>query len=126
VICALLLGFWWMLLAVGERRFGSDFRALKLGRVLGSILTVSIVLGLVFDAAVVQNLTLLAMLGFFLQGAAVLHAWAHVKRWHPALLAPVYVLLLMPGLNVLLVLLVGMMGLVDQWFDLRAAMRSQT
>jgi hypothetical protein len=126
VVCALLLGFWWALLAAGERRFGAEFRELKLGRVLGSIATVSIVLGLVFDAVVVQNLTLLAMFCFLLQGIAVLHAWAHVKRWHPALLAPLYLLLLMPGPNVLIVPALGMMGLVDQWFDLRTRMRSRT
>jgi hypothetical protein len=126
IIGALLIASWWASLAAGQRRFGHEFRQLKLGRLLGVIATVLVVLGLVFDAPVVQNLTLLAMLGFLLQGVAVLHAWAHAKRWHPALLVPMYLLLLMPGLNVLIVLPIGMVGLVDQWFDLRARMRPQT
>ncbi len=119
----LLLGYWWSLLAAGQRRFGHDFRQLKLGRMLGAIGTAVPLIGLVFDAPVVQNLTPLAVLAFGLQGVAVLHAWAHAKRWNPALIAPIYVCLLLPGLNLLLVLSVGMLGLVDQWFDLRASLR---
>jgi hypothetical protein len=42
------------------------------------------------------------------------------------LLAPLYLLLLMPALNVLVVLPLSLVGLVDQWFDLRASMRAQT
>jgi hypothetical protein len=123
---ALLLGSWWAFLAAGEKRFGDEFRQLKLGRLLGVAATVSIALGLVFDAPVVQNLTLLGLLAFLVQGVAVLHAWAHAKQWHPMLLAALYLLLLMPGLNVLIVLPISMMGLVDQWFDLRASLRPRT
>jgi len=125
VIGALLLGFWWTLVAAGQRRFGHEFRQLKLGRVLGAIATALVALGLVFDAALVQNLTPLALLGFLVQGVAVLHAWTHAKRWHPASMGLLYLLLLMPGLNVLIVLPVSMLGLVDCWFDLRASLRAQ-
>jgi hypothetical protein len=126
LIGALLLGYWWTTLAAGQRRFGHEFRRLALGRLLGIVTTALIVLGLVFDTEVVQNLTPLALFGFLLQGVAVLHAWAHAKRWHPGLLAPLYLLLLMPALNVLVVLPLSLVGLVDQWFDLRASMRAQT
>jgi hypothetical protein len=126
VIGALLLGYWWALLAAGQRRFGQEFRRLALGRSLGIFATALIALGLVFDSNLVQNLTPLALFGFLLQGVAVLHAWAHAKRWHPGLLAPLYLLLLLPPLNVLVVLPLSMVGLVDQWFDLRASLRPQT
>jgi hypothetical protein len=126
VIGALLLGYWWSSLAAGQRRFGEEFRRLALGRSLGIVATALIVLGLVFDSELVQNLTPLALFGFLLQGVAVLHAWAHAKRWHPGVLAPLYLLLLMPPLNVLVVLPLSMVGLVDQWFDLRASLRPQT
>jgi hypothetical protein len=121
VIGALLLGYWWVTLASGERRFGAEFRALKLGRVLGAAATALVLLSLVFDAAVVQNLTPLALLGFVFQGLAVLHAWAHAKRWHPGLLAPVYVLLVTP-LTVVVVLGLSVIGLVDNWFNLRRSL----
>ena len=121
---ALLLAYWWFALAAGDRRFGAEFRSLKLGRLLGTLATTIIVLGLVFDAAVVQNLSALALLAFVLQGLAVLHAWAHSKRWHPGFVAPVYVLLVTP-LMVLMVLGLSAVGLLDNWFDLRARLRSQ-
>jgi hypothetical protein len=119
VIGVLLLGFWWASIAAGERRFGHEFRQLKLGKLLGGAATAVVALGLVLDAPLVQNLTLLAMLSFLLQGVAVLHAWGHAKGWHPAVLAGFYLLLLVPGLNVVMVLPISMVGLVDQWLDLR-------
>jgi hypothetical protein len=126
VVGSVLLGYWWMTVAAGQRRFGHEFRQLRLGRVLGTVATALIASGLVFDVQLVQNLTPLALLGFLLQGIAVLHAWAHWKRWPPGLMAPLYLLLLMPGLNVAIVLPISMVGLVDQWFDLRAKLRPQT
>lgn len=126
MIGTLLLAYWWALLAAGQQRFGDEFRQLKLGRVLGAVSTVLIALGLVFDVELVQNLTPLALLGFLLQGIAVLNAWVHARHWHPALMVPVYLLLLLPGVNVLLGLPISMMGLIDQWFDLRAPLRPQT
>jgi hypothetical protein len=126
LVGTLLLGYWWFLLATRQRRFGQEFRRLALGHVLGAIATALIVLALAFDFELVQNLAPLALLGFVLQGVAVVHAWAHAKRWPPALMAPLYVLLLMPALNVLVVLPLSVVGLVDNWFDLRALIRPQT
>jgi hypothetical protein len=121
---ALLLAYWWFALAAGDRRFGAEFRQLKLGRLLGMLGTTVIVIGLVFDTALVQNLSALALLAFVLQGLAVLHAWAYAKRWHPGLVAPVYVLLVTP-LMVLVILGLSALGLLDNWFDLRARLHSQ-
>ena len=121
---ALVLAYWWLALAAGDRRFGAEFRSLKLGRLLGILATTVIVLGLVFDAALVQNLSALALLAFVLQGLAVLHAWAHAKRWHSGFVAPVYVLLVTP-LTVVVVLGLSAVGLLDNWFDLRARLRPQ-
>jgi uncharacterized protein YybS (DUF2232 family) len=83
-----------------------------------------VALGLVFDTALVQNLSALALLAFVFQGLAVLHAWAHAKRWHPGLVAPVYVLLVTP-VRVLVIFVLSAVGLLDNWFDLRARLRSQ-
>lgn len=123
VVLALLLTYWWLTLAGTERRFGAEFRRLRLGRVLGATATLLMVLALVFDSPLVQNLLPLALVSFALQGLAVLHAWAHAKRWHPALLAPAYVLLVTPPTFMLAVFVLGTMGLVDNWFNLRASLR---
>jgi hypothetical protein len=122
LVGALLLAYWWSLIAARQRRFGQEFRRLALGRVLGAIATLVIVLGLASRVEVVQNLLPLALLGFLLQGVAVVHAWAHAKRWPPALVVPLYVLLLTP-VNVLVVLPLSLIGVVDNWFDLRALIR---
>jgi hypothetical protein len=124
LVGALFLAAWWIGLAKGEKRFGAEFRRLRLGRLLGVLATVVVVLGLVLDLPLVQNLGALALLAFLFQGLAVLHAWAHAKRWHPSLVAPVYVLLVTP-LTVLVVLVLSAVGLLDSWFDLRASLRPQ-
>jgi hypothetical protein len=125
LVGALLLAYWWSLIAARQRRFGQEFRRLALGRVLGAIATLVIVLGLASGVELVQNLVPLAVFAFLLQGIAVVHAWAHARRWPPGLVAPLYVLLLMPAVNVLVGLPLSVVGVVDNWFDLRALMRPQ-
>ena len=124
LVGALLLAYWGSLIAARQRRFGQEFRRLAMGRVLGAIATLVIVLGLASGVELVQNLVPLAALGFSLQGVAVVHAWAHAKRWPPGLVVPLYVLLLTPAV-VLVALPLSLVGVVDNWFDLRALIRPQ-
>jgi len=126
LVGTLLLGYWGFLLATRQRRFGQEFRRLALGRVLGTIATLVVVLALAFDFELVQNLAPLALLGFVLQGVSVVHAWAHARNWPPGFVVPLYVLLLVPALNVLVVLPLSVIGVVDNWIDLRAWIRPQT
>jgi uncharacterized protein YybS (DUF2232 family) len=121
LVCPLLLGYWWLVLASGQRRFGAEFRSLALGRMLGAGATLAVAVGLVFDNELVQNFRFLALFSFLFQGLAVIHAWAHAKRWHVGIVAAVYVLLLTP-----LTVVVSLVGLVDNWFNLRAPLRAQT
>jgi hypothetical protein len=120
----LFLAYWWLSIAASQKRFGQEFRTLRLGRILGVAATAVVALGLVFATALVQNLTALALAGFVLQGLAILHAWAHAKRWHLGFVVPVYVLLVTP-LMVVVLLALGALGLMDNWFDLRARLRAQ-
>ena len=122
----LLLGYWWLTLAAGQRRFGAEFRALTLGRFVGALATVLIVLGLVLKSELVQNLTPLAWMGFLFQGLAVVHSLAFARRWHPALLAPLYVLMVLPPLSGIVGSALSAVGLVDNWFNVRARMRPKT
>ncbi len=124
VMGPLLLAAWWISAASGQKRFGKEFRALKLGRFLGNVATAIVALGLVFPTGLVQNLSALALAGFVLQGLAILHAWAHAKRWHLGFIAPVYVLLVTP-LMVVVLLALAALGLMDNWFDLRARLSAQ-
>jgi hypothetical protein len=125
LVGTLMLAYWWSQIANRQRGFGQEFRNLALGRVLGVVATLVIVLGLASGVELVQNLLPLAGFGFLLQGVAVVHAWAHAKRWPPGLVAPLYVLLLLPAVNVLVAVPLGVVGVVDNWFDLRSLIRSQ-
>ena len=116
----LLLGYWWSTVASGQPSFGAEFRQLKLGRWLGSTATLVAALGLVFNAPLVQNLLPMAVVGFLFQGLAVTHAWVHAKQWHPALLVVLYLLLVVPPVAIV----VTVVGLVDNWLDLRKPVRS--
>lgn len=116
----LFLAFWWCTVADGRPRFAVEFRQLKLGRWLGSAATLIVVLGLVFDAPLVQNLRAMAVFGFLFQGLAVTHAWVHVKQWHSALLVVFYVLLVLPPVTIA----VTLVGLADNWLNLRKPIRS--
>ena len=116
----LFLTYWWCTVAEGQPRFAVEFRQLKLGRWLGSVATLVVVLGLVFDAPLVQNLRAMAVFGFLFQGIAVTHAWVHAKQWHSALLVVLYVLLVLPPVTIA----VTVVGLVDNWLNLRKPMRS--
>jgi len=129
VLCALamalFLAYWLCGIAVGDTRFGKEFRELRLGRSLGIPAMVLITAGLVLGAPLVQNLAALALVGFVFQGLSVMHAWAHARRWHAALVAGVYVLLITP-LTGVVVLGLSAVGLMDNWFDLRAPLRPRT
>ena len=116
----LFLAYWWCTVADGQPRFAVEFRQLKLGRWLGSVATLMVVLGLVFDAPLVQNLRAMAVFGFLFQGLAVTHAWVHAKQWHSALLVVLYVLLVLPPVTIA----ITVVGLVDNWLNLRKPMRS--
>jgi len=116
----MLLAYWWCTVADGRRRFAVEFRQLKLGRWLGSMATLVVLLGLVFDAPLVQNLRAMAVFGFIFQGLAVTHAWFHARQRHSALLVLFYVLLVLPPLTIA----VTVVGLVDNWLDLRKLTRS--
>jgi hypothetical protein len=119
-VTVLFLAFWWWTVADGQPRFAVEFRQLKLGRWLGSAATLVVLLGLVLDAPLVQNLRAMAVFGFLFQGLAVTHAWFHARHWRLALLFVFYVLLVLPPLTIA----VTVVGLVDNWLDLRKPTRS--
>ena len=125
LVGALLLGYWWMTLAIGQGGFGREFRELKLGRVLGFPAMVLVSVGLVVDVALVQNLSVIALFAFLFQGLAVMHAWAHLKKWHPALVWAAYILLI-PPLSWIGIFGLAAAGLLDNVFELRARARTPT
>lgn len=125
LVVALFLGYWWACLVSSPGKFGMDFRELRLGRMLGIPGTLVMATSLFLDVALVQNLFPLILFGFCFQGLAVTHAWAHAKRWNPALLLVIYLLLVSP-LTAVVILALSSMGLTDNWINLRSPLRTAT
>jgi hypothetical protein len=124
LVAAGFLSQWWSSLITPVRSFGNQFRALRLGRILGIPATLVMVLGLVLDIPLIQNLSPLALFAFGFQGLAVLHAWAYARHWRSGVIVPVYVLLMTPLVGVILLAL-SAVGLVDSWFNLRAPLAAR-
>lgn len=122
LVGALFLGCWWYSLAEPETYFGIQFRALRLGRVLGIASMVVVTAGLVSDAALIQNLIWIALFSFLFQGLAVMHAWGHAKHWHPGLFGLAYVAFVTP-ISVVLITVLSAIGLLDNVFALRSRLR---
>jgi hypothetical protein len=122
LIGALMLGYWCAGLAGAQGQPGAEFRSLRLGKFLGVPATLLMASSLVLDATFVQNLFPLVLGAFCVQGLAVTHAWVHAKRWNPAVLLLMYLLLVSPLMAVMLLVL-GSMGLTDNWINLRAFAR---
>ena len=122
LVAALMLGYWWYALIGEGVRFGPDFRALKLGRVAGIVLMTLIVADLFLDAELIQNVAPMAVIGFLFQGLSVLHARAHNDKWPRAVIVLIY-FTFVPWTYVALMGL-SAIGLVDNFFDLRARPRT--
>ncbi len=121
LVGAACLGRWWYALAQADLDFGSEFRALRLGRILSAPATVLVIVGLLTNFMLLENVIPVMLLAFLFQGLAVAHAWSHARSWHPALLTGVYILWLLPTpLAAAVSVLLSSVGLVDSWIDLRA------
>lgn len=124
LVAGLFLTYWWLSLMRSDVAFGPEFRVLKMGRVLGVPALVLISIGLVLDTPLVQNLTPLVLFAFLFQGLAVMHAWAHAKKWHPLLVGLIYLLFVTP-LTGVTILGLSVVGLLDNVFNLRSPLRAQ-
>lgn len=124
LVAVMLLGYWWFALARAEVGFGTEFRALKLGRVLGILAMILVTVGLVVPVPVVQNLSPIALFAFLFQGLAVMHAWAYAKQWQPVFVWPVYLLLILPWTSWIALLGLSAVGLLDNIFDWRSRLRA--
>ena len=125
LVSALLLGSWWASLMREEAQFGPEFRELRLGRFLGIPATLLMAASLVLDGPPIRNLFPLVLCAFWFQGLAVIHAWGWAKRWRTAFMALIYVLLL-PPFTAATILVLASVGLVDNWFELRAPLRAKS
>jgi hypothetical protein len=121
LVSAACLGRWWFSMTDEKLDFASEFRALKMGRILSVPATVIVVAGLLSNLLMLENVIPIMLLAFLLQGLAVAHAWSHGRDWHPAVLTAIYILWLLPTpLAAAVSVLLSSVGMVDSWVDLRA------
>jgi hypothetical protein len=124
LLAALMLGYWWFSLVQSSADFGADFRSLKLGRIAGIGLMALVIAGQLVDVQLIQNLAPMAVISFLFQGLAVMHARSYRGKWPRALVVVVYVMLVSPWTFIAITAL-SVVGLVDNFFDLRAPAKSQ-
>ena len=121
LVAAACLGRWWFTMTSEQLDFGSEFRALKMGRILSVPATLMVIAGLLSNLVALENVIPVMLLAFLLQGLAVAHAWSHGRSWHPAVLTGIYILWLLPTpLAAAVSVLLSSVGMVDSWVDLRA------
>lgn len=124
LIGCLLLGRWWQALLFNPGGFGEEFRQLKLGRAMAGVVLLIAAAYMLWQLVegsgngLLRDLLALAQVAFALQGLAVVHAVARSKGLQRGWLLALYVLLLL--LTGPLVLLLAMLGLLDNWFDFRS------
>lgn len=121
LIGCLLLGRWWQALLFNPGGFGDEFRQLRLGRNLAlAVALIAIVQMLWQESAnvLLRDLLMVAQVGFALQGIALVHALVKLKGMHRGVLILMYVLLILMMGPV--VLLLAMLGVMDNWIDFRS------
>jgi hypothetical protein len=120
-MAAVFLGSWWAGPAGGQS-FGQEFRSLRMGRVLGVFAGVMGVLFLIGLRSTVDDLLLVLGTGFVIQGLAVIHWHGKSREWpKPWPLALYLPLALVPAIAVPELLLLALLGLVDNGYSLRPA-----
>lgn len=118
-VVALFLGSAWSG-TIDGREFGSEFRALRMGRVLSLATAGAALLLLTGQRGTADDLLLVFASGFVLQGLSVMH-WHGTERQWPRLwsLALYLPMALLPAVAVLELLGLAIVGLVDNLYDLR-------
>lgn len=112
---AILLGRWWDSLLHSPGAFGVEYRRLKLGVVLGSLVTVSIVAALLSDSLLVASFAWIAVPALTFQGLAAAHRSKARGSLSQGWLAAIYVVLIMPLSTWIAVIVLAIWGFVDNW-----------
>ncbi|MGM0593883.1 MAG: hypothetical protein ACQETD_05035 [Pseudomonadota bacterium] len=118
LIGSLFLGRWWQGLLYNPGGFGDEFRRLSLGRPL-TLLALPLVAAMAMaeQHLLYQDLIVVLMVPFALQGVAIIHALVKQRDAGVGWLVAVYIMLFIATGQMALVLAVA--GAVDNWFDFR-------
>jgi len=117
---SLLLARSWQAALYNPGGFGTEFRSLRLGRVAALLATLICALAFATRGHLLVNLAAVVLTLYLFQGLALVHGVIAIRRMAAGWLFALYGLLLflMPQM----MLLLGALGMVDAWIDLRARM----
>ena len=115
VLGALFLGCWWQSLLEAPGRFGTEYRQLRLGRVLGVCVTVLFVAAFFADSVLLASLAWVAFAALSFQGLAAAHRSKARGSLNRGWLAAIYVLLIVPLSMSVTVLVLAVWGFADNW-----------
>ncbi len=118
-LCAVLLARWWQSLLHTPGAFGLEFRELRSGVVLGTLLIMISVAALIVDAAWLDSMAWVAMMGLAFQGLAVAHRRKAEGQLQRGWLVAIYVMLIVPLFSFITVALLAGWGLADFWRRMR-------
>ena len=118
-LCAVLLARWWQSLLHSPGAFGREFRELRSGMVLGSLLIAIVVAALCIDTAWLDSMAWVAMMGLAFQGLATAHRYKAKGRLQRGWLVAIYVMLVVPVFSFVTVALLAVLGSADFWRRMR-------
>ena len=110
---ALLLARWWQSLIGQTGTFAAEFRALRLGRVLGTVSVLVIGLAFWLDHAVIDDLARVFLGALLLVGLAAVHRYRAERNLHAAWLWVTYAGLVI--VSPIMVPALAGWGFVDNW-----------
>jgi len=114
-LCSVYIARWWQASIVNPGGFQKEFHGLRYGKyvALGGVLLIALALSA--GGANGFALAVLAIMCFFIQGLAVVHALVKQRGMSQAWLVGVYFMLILPQT----ILLLGALGMSDNLFSLR-------
>jgi|HigsolmetaAR204D_1030405.scaffolds.fasta_scaffold00217_3 hypothetical protein len=115
VMGALFLGCWWHSLLSAPGAFGTEYRRLRLGVVLGTALTVLFALLVWNGSALLASLAWVGLPALVFQGLAAAHRSKARGSINRGGLAAIYVLLVVPISNWLTICALAIWGFIDNW-----------
>lgn len=117
---SLLLARWWQALLYNPGGFAQEFRQLRFGKVAASVALVISIFAIATENEIALNLVFIIIVLMMFQGLAVVHNLVAKCKLSPSLLTGVYIVMLFTLLHGAIgLLLIALVGLLDNWLDLR-------
>jgi len=117
---SLLLARWWQAVLYNPGGFAQEFRQLRFGAVAASIALVISIFAIASTNEMFLNLFFIVIVLMMFQGLAVIHGLVAKCKLNPSLLIGVYIIMLFTLQHGAVgLLLVALIGLLDNWLNLR-------